>query len=75
MWKRLATGWTVRGTNPYRGETLHAHPEQPRGPPSLLTMGTGSIPEVKRPGNGGNHPPPSSAEIANGWELYLPPRA
>ena len=27
------------------------------------TMGTGSLPGVKRPGRGVNHPPPSSTEV------------
>jgi len=29
--------------------------------PASYTMGTGSFPEVKRPGPGVDHPPPSSA--------------
>ena len=62
---------SLRGSNPCRGETLHALPDQPRGPPSLLTMGTGSFPEVKQPGSGGDHPGPSSTDFANGFELYL----
>jgi hypothetical protein len=33
-------------------------------------MGTGSFPEVKRPGSGGDHPP-SSAEVKERVELYL----
>jgi hypothetical protein len=33
---RLATGWTVRESNPDGGETFRTHPDQPRGPPSLL---------------------------------------
>jgi hypothetical protein len=32
------------------------------------TMGTGSLPGVKRPGRGVNHPPPSRAEVY----LYSP---
>jgi hypothetical protein len=34
-------------------------------------MGTGSFPEVKRPGRGVDHPPPSSAEVKERVELYL----
>jgi hypothetical protein len=30
---------------------------------ALYTMGTGSLPGVKRPGPGVNHPPASSAEV------------
>ena len=35
----------------------------PEAHPSSYTMGTGSFPEVERPGRGGDHPPPSSAEV------------
>ena len=34
-------------------------------------MGTGSFPRVKRQGYGGDHPPPSSAEVKERAELYL----
>ena len=36
------------------------------------TLYTGSVPRVRRPGHGVNHPPPSSAEINERVELYLP---
>ena len=39
--------------------------------PASCTMGTGSFPEVKRPGRGVGHPPPSSAEVKGRVELYL----
>jgi hypothetical protein len=45
------------------GEIFRTRPDQPWGPP---TMGTGSIPGVKRPGRGADHPPPSSAEVKKG---------
>jgi hypothetical protein len=32
----LATGWTVRGSNPGGGEILRTRPDRPWGPPSLL---------------------------------------
>ena len=35
------------------------------------TMGTGSFPEVKRPGCGVDHAPPSSAEVKGRVELFL----
>ena len=35
------------------------------------TVGTGSFSEVKRPGCGVDHPPPSSAEVKERVELYL----
>ena len=37
--KRLATGWTVRGSNPGGGEIFHTRPDRPWGPPSLLYNG------------------------------------
>jgi hypothetical protein len=33
---RLATGWTVRGSKPSRGEIVRTRPDLPWGPPSLL---------------------------------------
>jgi hypothetical protein len=35
------------------------------------TMGTGVFPGVKRLERGIEHPPPSSAEVKDGVELYL----
>ena len=32
----LATGWTVRGSNPGEGEIFRARPDRPQGQPSLL---------------------------------------
>ena len=43
----------------------------PGAHPSSFTMGTRSFPEVKRPGRGLDHPPPSSAEVKERVELYL----
>jgi len=39
--------------------------------PASYTMGTGSLPGVKRPGRGVGHLPPSSAEVKERVELYL----
>ena len=39
--------------------------------PASYTMGTGSFPELKRPGCGVYHPPTSSAEVKQTVELYL----
>jgi hypothetical protein len=36
---QLATGWTVQGSNPGRGEIFHTCPDQPWSPPSLLYNG------------------------------------
>ena len=70
--QRLATGWTVRTSNPGGGEVLHARPDRPWGPPSLLYNGYRvSFPEVKRPGRGVDHSLPSSAEVKESVELYF----
>ena len=37
------------------------------------TMGTGSFPEVKRPGRGADYPHPSSAKVKETVELYIYP--
>ena len=37
---------------------------------SYYLVGTRPFPNVKWPGRGAVHPPPSSAETANGLELY-----
>jgi hypothetical protein len=34
--QRLATGWTVRGSNPGKGEIFSTRPDWPWGLPSLL---------------------------------------
>jgi hypothetical protein len=47
-------------------------PDQPWGPPSLLyNMYLVSLPEIKRPGHGAKHPPPSRAEVKERVELYI----
>jgi len=47
MVKRLATGWTVRGSNPGGGEIFRTSPDWPWGPPSLLYNGYRVFPGVK----------------------------
>jgi hypothetical protein len=60
----LATGWTVRGSNPGGGARFFAHVQTgPEAHPASCTMGTGSFPGVKRPGRGADHPLSSSAEV------------
>jgi hypothetical protein len=54
--QRLATGWTVRGSNPGEwAEVFRSRPDRPWGPPSLVY--NGSFPGVKRLGRGADHPP------------------
>ena len=43
----------------------------PGAHPASCRMGTGSFPEVKRPGRGVDHPPTSSAQVKERVELYL----
>jgi hypothetical protein len=46
------------------GARFFAHVQTGSGAhPASCTMGTGSFPEVKRPGLPADHPPPSSAEV------------
>jgi hypothetical protein len=42
-----------------------------RGPPASSIMAILSLPAVKRPGHGANHPLSSSSEVTNGLELHF----
>ena len=69
---RLATGWTVRGSNPGGGEIFRTSPDRPWGPPSLLYHGYRvSFRGAKRPERDVDHSPPSSAEVKERVKLYL----
>ena len=48
--KRLATVWTVQGSNPRGGENFRTSPDRPWGPPRLLLQGYRIIPEGKAAG-------------------------
>jgi hypothetical protein len=62
--ERLATDWTVGGSNPGGGgEIFRTRPERPWGPPSLLAMGTGSLSGVKRSERGADQPPHVSPRL------------
>jgi hypothetical protein len=67
----IATGWTVRGSNPCGA--IFSAPVQtgPGAHPASYTMGTGSFSRVMRPERGVNHTPLSIAEVKEGVELYL----
>jgi len=70
----LATGWTVRGSNPGGGQILRSCPDRPWGPPSLLCNGYRVFPGSKeRPGRDAKPPPPhpSNAEVLERVEPYL----
>ena len=59
---RLATGWTVRGSNPGGGEIFRTCPDRPWGPPTLLHNGYRVFPGGKeRPGRDADPSFPSSA--------------
>ena len=55
--QRLATGWTVRGSNPGGDEIFPTRPDRPCGPPGLLYNGYRVFPGGKVVGRGVNHPP------------------
>jgi hypothetical protein len=61
----------VRGSNPGGEKILRTCPDRPWGPPSILSMGTGSFPGVQQPGRGVDHPPPFRAEVKESVELYV----
>ena len=69
--QRLASGWTVRRSNPGGGEVFRTLQTGPGVHPASYTVGTGSFPGVKRSGRGVDHPPPPSAEVKERVELYL----
>ena len=69
---RLATGWTVRGSNHGDGEIFRTRQDRPWGPPSLLHNGHWvSFSGVNRLWRGFERPPLSRAEIKERVELYL----
>jgi len=69
---RLATGWTVRGSNPGGSEIFRTCPDRPWGPPSLLYNGYRVFPEGKeRPGRDADPSRPSSAVGHERVELYV----
>ena len=69
---RLATSWTVRGSNSAEGENFRTCPDGLWGPPNLLYGGYCiSLPGVKRPRRGAYHPPPPSAKVKERLELYF----
>ena len=65
-------GLTVQASNPGGGVRFSA-PFQtgPEAHPTSYTMGTGSVPGVKRPERGVDHPPQSSAEAKESRAIPL----
>ena len=64
---RLATCWTVRGSNIGGDEMFRTCPDRPWGPPSLLYNGYRVFPGgKKRSGRDADPSPPSSAVVKKG---------
>jgi hypothetical protein len=64
----IATGYGLDGPRIESrwGARFFAHVQTgPGTDPASWTMGTGSVPGVKRPGRGVDHPPPPSTEVEN----------
>ena len=62
--QRLATGWTVRGSNPGGGQIFRICPDRPWGPPSLLYNRYRVFPGGKqRQGRDAGPSPTSSAVV------------
>ena len=72
--QRLATAWTVRGSNPGGGEIFRTCQDRPWGPPSLLYNGYRLFPGGKeRPGRDTDPSPPSSAVVVKGQSYTCTP--
>ena len=72
QFRRLAIGWTVRGSSP-GVEARFSAPVQtgPGTHPASYAMRTGSFPGVKRPGRVVDHLPSSSADVKERVELDI----
>ena len=70
--QRLATGGTVRGSNPGGGRDFHTHVARLWDPHKLLYKGKSiSDPGIKRTRRGVDHWTPSRTEVKERTELYL----
>jgi hypothetical protein len=58
---------------PLEDERYFQHPSRPAlgSHPACRTMVTGSFKGLKRSGRGGDHPPPSRAEVEGRVEVYI----
>jgi hypothetical protein len=70
--KQLVMGWKVRGSIPVVVRFSVLVQTVPVVLPASYTMGTGTFPGVKSPRRGVDRPPPFSAEVKEGVELYSP---
>jgi len=64
-------GWTFQDHIPVEVRISTPIQTSPEAHPASYTMGTGSLPEVKRPGDGNDHPFPSITEVQERVELHL----
>ena len=69
--QRLATGWTVRGSNPGGSEIFRTRPHRPWGPPSLLYNGCRVFLGCKGAGAWRWPPTPSGSGVKERVELHL----
>jgi hypothetical protein len=67
----IATGWTVRGSNPGEGEIFRTGSDRPWGPPTFLCNGYWVFPGGQATGAWGWPPTPSSADVKERVELYI----
>jgi len=68
--QRLATGWTVRRSNPGGGEVFHNRPDRPWGSPNLLYNGYRIFLGGKAAGAWPWPPTTSNAEVKEKVQLY-----
>ena len=70
----IATGWTVRGSNPGGDEIFRTCPDRPWGPSNLLYNGYRVYPRGKeRPGREADPSAPSSAVFMKGYSYTSTP--
>jgi hypothetical protein len=70
----IGTGYRLDGRgdrNPVGSKFSAPVQTGPGAYPTSCTMGSGSFPEVKGSGRGGDHPPPSSGEVERTVELCI----
>jgi len=65
----MATGWTVLGSNPGGSKIFRTLQTGLGAHPASYTMGTGSLPGVKRPGREVDQKSQSGAEVKERVEL------
>jgi hypothetical protein len=71
QYSNLATGWTVRGSNPDGDKIFRTLQTGPVAHPASYTVGTGTFLAVKWTGRGLHHPPTSSVEVKETVEQHL----